>query len=199
VPDTTETVPKGAVPPAEETITPEPPTAPEAPATPEAPTPPELPETEAGTTPPEIPPEPQQQEETPAQEPPGGTDSLAIPESAARGAGPVDFLQGRWRSQSGLVDDSGRKLDLFYEFDKAGRGRSIVRRADGVECQTPAEARMEGGRLEVQELQDLRCADGQLFEKTRTTCQRDAAGRTQCRGAYEGGRGFDVQIDRAKP
>jgi hypothetical protein len=172
----------------------------------EKPTPPASPELQTEPEPPadETAPEPPQPpqlepEPPPGAEAPGGADSLAIPESTARGTGPVDFLQGRWRSQSGLVDDSGRKLDLFYEFDKAGRGRSIVRRADGVECRAPAEARMQGGRLEVQELEDLRCADGQLFEKTTTTCQRDAAGRTQCRGAYEGGRGFDVQIDRAKP
>ena len=171
----------------------------------------------AETVPPEapgeesLPPESQDQSaQTPpatAPDPSGGPDAapaagepLAIPERAAGGSGPADFLQGRWSSRSGLVDEaSGAQLNQAYEFDRSGRGRSIVRRADGAECSAPAEARMENGRLMVRELEDLRCPDGQSFERSETACTRDVAGRTTCRGAYVGGQSFDVQIDRASP
>ena len=130
---------------------------------------------------------------------PGGM-PLAIPEGAAGGSGPADFLQGRWRSRSGLVDEAtGGQLNQSYQFDKSGQGRSVVRRADGVECSAPAEARMENGQLKVKELANLTCPDGQQFEKTETACTRDAQGQTRCSGAYEGGKKFDVQIDRAAP
>lgn len=131
---------------------------------------------------------------------PDGGAPLAIPEGAAGGSGPADFLQGRWRSRSGLVDEAtGGQLNQSYQFDKSGQGRSVVRRADGVECSASAEARMENGQLRVKELENLRCPDGQQFEKTETACTRDAQGQTRCSGAYEGGKKFDVQIDRAAP
>ena len=131
---------------------------------------------------------------------PGDGAPLAIPDGAAGGSGPADFLQGRWRSRSGLVDEAtGVPLDQSYQFDQGGRGRSVVRRADGVECSAPAEARMENGQLKVNELENLRCPDGQQFEKTETACTRDAQGQTRCSGAYQGGKKFDVQIDRAAP
>ena len=131
---------------------------------------------------------------------PGDGAPLAIPDGAAGGSGPADFLQGRWRSRSGLVDEAtGVSLDQSYQFDQGGRGRSVVRRADGVECSAPAEARMENGQLKVKELENLRCPDGQQFEKTETACTRDAQGQTRCSGAYQGGKKFDVQIDRAAP
>jgi hypothetical protein len=141
---------------------------------------------------------------TAAQSPPGALPPagvpLAIPDSAAGGSGPADFLAGRWRSRSGLVDEAtGGELNQAYEFDQSGRGRSVVRRADGVECSAPAEARMENGQLRVRELEDLRCPDGQSFEKSETACTRDAGGQTSCRGAYVSGRSFDVQVDRAPP
>jgi hypothetical protein len=179
----------------------------------------EQPETGTEPTPPEPPPETQPPEPPPLEPPPGpgneppsdgaapdtgaapdGGAPLAIPDAAAGGSGPADFLQGRWRSRSGLVDEAtGVPLDQSYQFDQAGRGRSVVRRADGVECSAPAEARMENGQLRVKELENLRCPDGQQFEKTETACQRDAQGQTRCSGAYEGGKSFDVQIDRAAP
>ncbi|SNB55861.1 hypothetical protein SAMN07250955_101504 [Arboricoccus pini] len=127
---------------------------------------------------------------------------LSIPSDAAAGAGtgPADFLAGQWRSQSGLVDqDTGAKLNQTYQFDKSGNGRSVVRRSNGMECSAPARALMENGKLQVQELDNLRCPDGQAFEKSTTTCTRDASGQTACMGANAGGTGYEVKIDRARP
>lgn len=127
---------------------------------------------------------------------------LAIPGNAAAGSGqaPAGFLAGRWRSQSGLVDqDTGAKLNQTYQFDKDGQGRSVVRRSNGMECSAPATAVMQGGKLVVQEMGNLTCPDGQAFEKSTTTCTRDASGQTRCTGANAGGTGYEVKIDRAGP
>lgn len=104
---------------------------------------------------------------------------------------PVEFMRGKWRSRSKLTDEQGNQLDQTYEFDQSGKGQSVIRRADGTRCTAPAEARMEGGKLRIQELENLKCADGQQFEKSETTCERDANGQTRCKG-----QGFDVQIER---
>lgn len=161
-------------------------------------------------TPDALPPEPESSTpiagdlaQAPASQPPGVQpgEPLTIPEAAlAPGAtGGAGFLSGRWSSRSGLVDDQGRELRQFYELDQAGRGRSFVRRPDGVECSAPVEAVMEGGQLRLRELANLACPDGQLYERSQTVCERNAAGQTLCRGVNEDGSSFGVNIERAAP
>ncbi|AEO49695.1 SrfA family protein [Rhodospirillum rubrum] len=129
---------------------------------------------------------------------------LALPESAtapgASGKADLGFLAGKWRSSSGLTDESGKPVDQTYEFDAKGQGRSVVRRADGVTCSAPAQGTMENGKLRVVEREDLRCSDGQVFERSETACERDAKGVTRCQGVYkEGGPGYEVKVKRATP
>jgi hypothetical protein len=184
--------PEPAEPAAPETAPPqpEPPTSPEAePGQPEdraEPAAPEEPGADAGSP-------------TPEAVPPGAP--IAIPEAVAGGGGdgPAGFAQGRWRSRSGLVDDQGGAVEQVYELDGTGQGRSIVRRSDGVECTAPAEALMQDGRLEVRELENLRCGDGSVYERSRTVCERGADGRTTCRGVNADGSTYGVQIERAQP
>lgn len=107
------------------------------------------------------------------------------------GTAAVDFVRGKWRSRSTLTDENGNALDQTYEFDKSGKGESVVRRSDGVRCSAPAEARMEGGELKISELENLKCADGRQIEKSETVCTRGTDGKTSCKGS-----GFDVQIER---
>lgn len=160
-----------------------PPVDPESP--PESPdaTPP-APELPAETAPPAI-------GEPAAGEPPG--QGLSIPEDA-RADGTVDFLDGRWRSRTSLMDSrTGRPLDVEYEFSD-GEGTSTITRSDGVACRAPVQARMTDGTLELVQTGPAACPDGTAFDASRVECTPDQDGRAQCRGIHETGEGFLVDI-----
>lgn len=167
----------------------------EEPAPDAAPPEPEAPEADQAAAPEA----PQDQAQDPAPENPG--DALALPPptppasdapGAAGAPANLKFLKGRWKSDTPLVDENNRKLDHRYEFDDSGKGKSIVRRQDGVECVADAEARMQNGKLRIVESSGPRCPDGQEFEKSDTTCEVGGDGKTRCRGE-----GYNADIRRA--
>lgn len=112
--------------------------------------------------------------------------------NGANGA-PAPFMEGEWRSRSGLTDETGKPLDQRYEFDDKGQGQSVIRRSDGTRCTAPAEAVMRNGKLVMVEKADPTCPDGQTFQRSETVCERGDDGKTRCQGD-----GFDVRIERNK-
>lgn len=121
---------------------------------------------------------------------------LDIPPEAAS-KGDVGFMDGQWRSGAGLVDQvDGKPLEQYYRFDKQGKGEVVVKRADGTECRAPAQAKFNGKNLNVEELADVRCADGRTYGKSTTTCARDAKGNTICRGKNPDGTTYAVPVQK---
>lgn len=136
-------------------------------------------------------PQPDQQPGDALELPPPEPPSADAPGDAA-GPGSLRFLGGRWKTDTPLVDENNRKLDHRYEFGEDGKGKSIVRRQDGVECVADAEAVMQDGQLRITEKSGPRCPDGQEFEKSDTTCAVGDDGKTRCRGD-----GYNADIRRA--
>lgn len=119
---------------------------------------------------------------------------LNIP--AETDGGPVDFLDGAWRSHTGLVDGAtGLPLEVEYVFDK-GAGTATVRRSDGVSCTGPGQARMDAGRLVIDQTGPARCPDGREFAPSQITCSRDDAGITRCQGVNPDGGVYHVDMGR---
>jgi hypothetical protein len=119
---------------------------------------------------------------------------LTIPEKAAR-EGDTRFLDGSWRSITGLQDKSGNPVDLSYEF-RNGQGPVTLRRSVGGQQQTctgTVGSTMEGGRLLLDQGQ-VRCPDGTLFEKSKVVCSPGADGKAKCQGINENGSTYDVEI-----
>ncbi|MGF7212485.1 hypothetical protein GGE65_007112 [Skermanella aerolata] len=121
---------------------------------------------------------------------------LSIPANPAE-AGRLDYLEGLWRSREGLVErGTGVRLQQFYRFDRSGRGQVVIRKPDGAECRAPAQASYGAGGLTVDELADPLCPDGQTYARSRTVCQREADGRTDCRGTNADGYSYRVGIEQ---
>lgn len=156
---------------------------------PEEQAPPEIPPEEQ--TPPEIPPE----EQAPRELPPPPQDPLEIPPEALENRS-TDFLNGNWRSQTGLIDsETGRPLDLEYEFEN-GEGEARIRRNDGSVCRGRAGAGIRDGSLVIEGSEPIRCPDGVVYRPSTVTCSQDEGGPARCRGAYADGSGYSVGMSR---
>ena len=106
----------------------------------------------------------------------------------------TDFLNGTWKSSTGLVDDTGRPVDLEYSF-KDGAGKATLRRDDGTTCSGPMQAKMQGGRLVMQH-GSLRCPDGSQFQRSTIECSPDASGKAKCEGRYPSGNRYPVDVSK---
>jgi hypothetical protein len=115
---------------------------------------------------------------------------LVIPPGAAS----VAFLAGRWSSaaESGGADGP---LVAEYTFDGRGRGIKTVVEADGGRCSTPVVAKLEGGRLRIEDLKAPRCPGGRDHARGTLTC-RPAGGEAACEVAPDQGPAYAVSMRR---
>ncbi|NKD77317.1 hypothetical protein HEQ60_06025 [Haematospirillum sp. H1815] len=122
-------------------------------------------------------------------------EALHIPPEALQ-SGQTDFLNGTWRSHTGLVDGAtSLPLDVEYSFDK-GAGTMTIRRGDGVVCTGPGNARMDQGRLHIDQAESVRCPDGREFAPSQVVCDRDTNGKARCQGVNPDGARYHVDIGR---
>jgi hypothetical protein len=119
--------------------------------------------------------------------------ALTLPEQAMKD-GSTDFLNGHWRSWTGLMDSqTGRPLEVEYDF-KDGKGTATILRSDGIRCPAPAEAAIKGGKLMLDQTADARCSDGQVFDRSRVECRQGKNGKADCQGVHADGGGYFVEI-----
>lgn len=119
---------------------------------------------------------------------------LSIPPAAVRD-GSTGFLDGAWRSITGLQDKAGNPVDLSYQFSK-GEGPVTLRRSVGGQQQTCTGAvgsAMQGGQLTINQ-GEVRCPDGTVFQKSRVVCTPGSDGQANCQGINENGSTYDVDI-----
>lgn len=124
---------------------------------------------------------------------PKGT-PLSIPEGALK-AGNTDFLNGAWRSITGLQDRAGNPIELNYDFQN-GQGKVSLQRGVGSQQQTcagQAGSIVEGGKLIINQ-KAIRCPDGTTFQDSKVQCSVGADGRAHCQGSNDDGSAYDVSI-----
>jgi hypothetical protein len=131
---------------------------------------------------------------TPAPE--GSSAPLTIPAKSVQD-GDTSFLDGGWRSSTGLQDTSGNPIQLGYTF-KGGQGSVTMQRAVGDQkqsCTGSAKSAMESSRLVISQ-GAIKCPDGTTFNAPRVVCKVGAGGRADCEGVNEDGSTFPVSITR---
>lgn len=118
---------------------------------------------------------------------------LTLPDKAMKD-GSTAFLDGRWRSRTSLMDSqTGRPLEVEYAF-KNGKGTATILRSDGSKCPAPVEANVQGGKLTLNQTADAKCADGQVFDRSKVECRPGKDGKAECRGVHADGGGYSVEI-----
>jgi len=122
---------------------------------------------------------------------------LEIPEEALS-EGSTEFLEGKWRSTTGLETADHEPVELSYDF-KDGKGQVQLHRgqgADRVDCTGRATSEMTGGRLVISH-KDIRCPDGSGFQDSRVECSVGEDGKAGCGGVNAAdGTKYDVDITR---
>lgn len=108
------------------------------------------------------------------------------------------FLQGDWRSRTGLATATGEKdLRPSYTLDDKGKGKVSFVQKNGATCEAPAEARWDGAKLVIEEKSNPKCSDGRTYARNVVNCEVGADGVAQCNGNQPGDkRSYRVQIGR---
>lgn len=147
----------------------------QAPVTPVAPAAPELPAAQAKA--PAMPEPPQ----------------LEIPKKAADGV--AQFLNGKYNTRGGLVDDkTSEPLRLQYDFEN-GKGQVEIKRSNGVTCKGNVVAAMQKGMLGISNQGGASCDDGSSYDMPKIQCKPGATSVADCTGEY-GKHQFPIQMQR---
>lgn len=147
-----------------------------------------MPKPPAGAPPPAASRPPESASPTPAGTP------LTIPEQAVRDSS-TEFLNGAWRSITGLQDRTGKPVELRYDF-KNGEGTVSLVRSTGSRqelCAGQVGSTMRDGRLVITQ-NGIRCPDGSPFQDSKIECSVGAGGKAVCHGINEDGTTYDVDI-----
>jgi hypothetical protein len=119
---------------------------------------------------------------------------LKIPDDAVK-KNSTDFLNGQWRSITGLQDRNGNPVELHYDFTN-GQGTVTLRRSVGGQEHTCAGAvgsTMQNGRLVIDQ-RGVRCPDGTTFQDSNVQCTVGEGGKAVCNGSNSDGTKYDVDI-----
>lgn len=130
--------------------------------------------------PPDTPRPPPQRNRRPPQKP---SEELKIPEDA-RQRGDMSFMEGCWNNVTGLFNLKTKEpVVIEYCFGKDGEGEAIVTEQNGRQCVAPAKASFDAqGRLQLEDMDDLRCPDGTNYNRNRVQCDAGADGQASCEG-----------------
>jgi len=125
------------------------------------------------------------------------TQGLKIPPPGSTGQN-LGFLQGEWRSKSGLFDRAtGKPLRQTYSFDNQGNGTVTIYRSDSSQCKGQAQAQLSGkGGLTIQDSGPIACPDGTSYAPSVTKCVQGSTGDATCTGVNKSGSTYHVEIVR---
>lgn len=108
---------------------------------------------------------------------------MEIPKNAPNGT--ADFLNGKYQTRGGLMDDqTSTPLSLHYDFTN-GAGSVEVKRANGVSCKGSVNAAMTQGVLGIDSQNLASCSDGNSYEMPKINCESGAQSVADCMAVYQ--------------
>jgi len=122
---------------------------------------------------------------------------LVIPHDAAK-KGSTDFMNGKWRSATGLQDGAGNPIQLEYDF-KGGNGTATLHRSvNGKEqtCTASVHPTFKGSKLVIDQAEKIHCPDGTAFDSSSVECSTNSQGRAECKGKNRDGSEYQVKINK---
>ena len=130
----------------------------------------------------------------PAAEPSSIKQDLIIPENV----GNLNFIQGRWRCDTGLENIRTHEPVAFeFSFDEHGRGQGIVHEKNDV-CTGDASATLQDGMLHIT-LGPQKCQRSQTFYEGLHILCRNASGHvTMCKGTNKDGTTWDAYFKKSR-
>jgi len=120
---------------------------------------------------------------------------LEIPKNSVENKS-LDFLDGSWQANSGLMDAQGRPVNLEYDF-KGGKGNVRIRKNDGTVCTGKVVASMNGSELGFSDTGKIKCPNGKSFQPAKVQCKVNSANQTVCEGSYENGAKFNMDVTKS--
>ncbi|GAB2179652.1 SrfA family protein [Dongia sp. agr-C8] len=154
---------------------------------------PDQPKTDAQTPPDAPSPDQQNPDQQAGAQPP--IKPIELPADGSAANGPADFMQGQWRSQTGLrASGSNAPATIGYQFDKQGKGTTTLKLGNGVTCSGASAATTQNGKLTIQDQGGLNCSDGSNFQGSTVECSKAADGKTRCVGRYPNGQTYDILL-----
>ena len=154
---------------------------------PNAPTPPAQPPPAQQTPGAEEPPRPPG--EPPAT--PAGT-PLTIPENAVQ-EGSTDFLNGRWRSITGVPMTRAIRSSSTMSSKMAGNGE-LAEIGRQHPTRLLGQGGVESGQASSESIRRTRCPDGVTFQDSSVECSVGEGGKAVCQGSNADGTKYDVSI-----
>ena len=93
---------------------------------------------------------------------------LTIPEDAHD----LSFAEGNWQSTTDLHSTiSNKKIELFFEINKNGKGSVTFKEAGGDNCKAPTEITFTDGKLIINQTEDAKCqTEGNSYKRYKYEC-----------------------------
>lgn len=88
----------------------------------------------------------------------------------------LNVFNGKWSLITELQNaKTGENIKVDFEFDAAGKGRTVTREKNGNECIGTAEAHIQTNKRFDVDMSKLECKDGRAYVENRATCEIDGA------------------------
>lgn len=97
-------------------------------------------------------------------------------------------LKGKYNVLTSIMDtNTGKKVNLGYDFKDQDEGEVFVRRSNGVVCKGRVKQEHTESGIVINGSSNVNCSDNHVYETPKITCNVDAKGATVCDGNYMSG------------
>ncbi len=99
-----------------------------------------------------------------------------------------EFAMGKWKSSSNLVSTlTDEPVELFFEFDKQGKGKLTLAEESGNKCTAPLQLKLKKRTLYIEQLDIAKCKNNTQYVKYNMKCISDNNNVAKCTAETDNG------------